>query len=99
MIPEGVTECTDPECRAHGEMIRLKTRAEKAEAERDEILDAIKALREQAAEERAALHECGEPLTDYSSGMLDGLDKAWIAGTKTRVQQKRHEQITQKENP
>jgi hypothetical protein len=46
------------------------------------ILDAIKAIREQAADERVAMHERGEPLTDYSGGVLDGLDRAWLAGTK-----------------
>jgi hypothetical protein len=46
------------------------------------ILAAIKAIREQAADERVAMHERGEPLTDYSSGVLDGLDHAWLAGVK-----------------
>jgi hypothetical protein len=58
-----------------------------------QILAAIKALREQAADERVAMQERGEPLTDYSSGVLDGLDRAWLAGTKaaarpSAVQQK-----------
>lgn len=43
------------------------------------MIDAIKAVRKQAADERAELHATGEPLTDYGSGFLDGLDKAWIA--------------------
>ena|SRR5690349_5667788 len=46
------------------------------------ILAAIKAVRAEAADERAALHDAGEPLTDYGSGLLDGLDRAWLAGVK-----------------
>lgn len=44
------------------------------------ILDAIKSLRAQAAAERVAMHERGEPLTGYSAGVLDGLDRAWLTG-------------------
>lgn len=53
------------------------------DSERDvAILTAIKAVRDAAADERAELHDQGEPLTDYGSGVLDGLDKAWLAGRR-----------------
>jgi hypothetical protein len=48
------------------------------------ILAAIRLVRERAAEERVAMSDRGETLSDYSSGVLDGLDLAWLAGTEAR---------------
>lgn len=67
---------------------------ERVEVEVVAVLDAIKAVREMAADERVEVDERGEALTDYSSGVLDGIDHAALAARKAARRPEDRREVT-----